>query len=153
MLALLALTAPVAVQGQVEPQPTIRDAVLADVVSTQSATQDMNFLIADNVSTIELEILNVSPLVGDALNNVGLFVFDVRQVYRRRWETIIPTLMTIGATSLTSTIGNRMMATQARRRRSTMMYPLNSNLVTITSREFRRRPHLAFAAATHVALT
>ncbi len=149
MLALLALAAPAAVQGQVEPQPTIRDAVLADVVSTQ----DMNFLIADNVSTIELEILNVSPLVGDALNNVGLFVFDVSQVYRRRWETIIPTLMTIGANSLTSTIGNRMTATQARRRRSTMMYPLNSNLVTITSREFRRRPHLAFAAATHVALT
>ena len=153
MLALLALAAPVAVQGQVEPQPTIRDAVLADVVSTQSATQDMNFLIADNVSTIELEILNTTVESDVAMNNSDVTAL-VNQVYRRRWETIIPTLMTIGATSLTSTmIGNRMTATQARQRRSTMMYPLNSNLVTITSREFRRRPHFAFAAATHVALT
>lgn len=145
MLAILALVAPVAVQGA--EQPTIRDASTADPVLTQSVPQEFNLLIADNVSVVELETLNTTVESDVAMNNSDVTAL-VNQVYRRRWETIIPTLMTIGATSLTSTIGNRMTATQARQRRSTMMYPLNSNFVMVTNRDFRRRPHLAFALAT-----
>ncbi len=137
ILALALLAAMPATRASGEPPSTHEE-----VIVTIQPTGLLDLVIADNVSTMELDSLTTSALADTVNANPSNFAL-ADQVNRRRWETIAPITFMLSTTMTFGTDRMQAATTAGSQRRS--MYAIESTERT-TFRESRRRPHLASAA-------